>query len=105
MKKKLLVLTSAAVLGFGGSAAFAGGPAETFSQAAGHSVNTVAYSGGASVQAAAAVVSLPFLVVGKAPAYSEQIGESLWEFSSEPLPLSAEPITAGPDPNAALFAE
>ncbi len=105
MKKTICVIAGTLLLGFGGPQAFAGGPAETLSQGAEHSVNAVAHSGGASVQAAAAVVSLPFLAVAKAPTFSGQIGESLWEFSSEPLPLAAEPITTGPAPNVALFEE
>ncbi len=105
MKKNILLAATVVALGFGASSAFAGGPGATLSQAAEHSANAVVYSGGASVQAAAAVVSLPFLAVGKAPAYSAQIGESLWEFSGEPLPIATEPITAGSDPNSALFAE
>ena len=105
MKISRLITSCAIALALGTTTAAAGGPAQSLSKAAEHSVNTAAYSAGASVQAAAAVAALPLLAVGLAPAYSAELGEELWEFSDEPLPIASEPIAKNPDPNKTLFAD
>lgn len=68
----------------------ADGPITGFSRGIDHSARGTIASGGASVQATAAVLAVPFVVVGKATRVSTDIGGSLWEFANEPLPVSEE---------------
>jgi len=66
------------------------GPSTNFSKAADHSVHGVAYASGASAQAVAATVALPFVLIGETQRVSTQAGEALLDFATTPLDIAEE---------------
>ena len=86
--------------------AFAQGSMNNFSQALDHSGKAVGNSVVGTVKLSAAVVGAPLYVSGKIGEAMGEAGTGLMDFANsnddEPLPLTEENVSVGPDPKSAL---
>jgi hypothetical protein len=82
--------------------AVAGGSVEASTEALNHSLQAVGYSLQAGVKLASGALAIPFITVGEIGKVSGEVGHGLWEEANspptEPLPVSDEIITIGPNP-------
>ena len=106
MNKNILIIPA---LGFSLAAAqpaLAQGSIQHFSAAMGHSAQAVAHTVTGSAQLASSAIAMPLKVSGAVGAVSGQAGDALWKIADEPigqpLPVTDETITAGPDPAQAM---
>jgi len=90
MRKILLTILLGLSLTASSQVALAGGPSANFSVAADHSLRGGAYASGASAQAIAATVALPFVLIGETAKVSTQAGEALLDFATTPLDIAEE---------------
>jgi|GEM_PF-3779724 len=94
MHKTLLTIMLGFSLTLGSQFSQAGGPSTNFSRAIDHSVHGAAYASGASTQAVATAVALPFVLIGETARVSVDTGAALLEFASMPLEITEESPSA-----------
>lgn len=67
-----------------------------------HSTQALAHTSTAGMQLASGIIAVPFLFVGEIGQASGEIGDALWEVSTEPLPVTDKVLTIGPSPEQAM---
>ncbi|MFZ0487356.1 MAG: hypothetical protein WAL83_10175 [Arenicellales bacterium] len=106
MNKKFLIVPALGLSLAAAQPALAQGSIQHFSAAIHHSARAVSHAVVGSAELAATVVALPLKVSGAVGQVSGQAGDALLEIADQPigqpLPLTDETVTAGPDPARAM---
>lgn len=104
MKKTLMTISMIVGVMFMSGQAMAAGSMQHASQAAGHSGQAIGHSVVAGAQLTSAAIAVPLVVVGAVGTASGEVGKSLLEAAEigEPLTVSDETVTVGPNPGQAL---